>query len=54
MGLGSDFDGGGDLMTDATDYPEITVGLAARGYGDNSLRKILGGNHLRLLTETID
>ena len=54
VGLGSDFDGGGDLIEDATLYPEITVGLAARGFAEGDLRKILGLNHLRLLAETID
>ena len=53
VGLGSDFDGGGDLIEDATIYPELTAGLAARGFADEDLRKILGLNHLRLLAETI-
>ncbi len=53
VGLGSDFDGGGDLVADATQLPEITVGLAARGYCEIDIRKILGGNQLRLLKQVI-
>jgi membrane dipeptidase len=53
VGLGSDFDGGGDLLPDAAVYPEITVGLAERGYTPEAIRKILGQNHLRLLQRTI-
>ncbi len=53
VGLGSDFDGGGDLLPDAAAYPEITAGLAGRGYEAQAIRQILGENHLRLLRETI-
>ncbi len=48
VGLGSDFDGGGDLVKDATVLPEITAGLAARGYDAEALEKFLGLNHLRV------
>lgn len=54
VGIGSDFDGGGTLLPDATEYPALTAGLAARGYSPDDLRKILGGNHLRLLRQTLD
>ncbi len=47
VGLGSDFDGGGDLVKDATALPVITDGLAARGYDEASLEKFLGLNWLR-------
>ena len=53
VGIGSDFDGGGTLVEDATVFPQITEGLAGRGYTEEDLRKILGGNHLRVLTEAI-
>ena len=51
VGIGSDFDGGGDLLVDATAFPQITEGLLERGYSEAAVRQILGENHLRLLTE---
>ena len=53
VGLGSDFDGGGLLLKDATALPDITTGLVARGYAAGDIRKILGGNQLRLLHQVI-
>ncbi|MCD6519266.1 MAG: dipeptidase [Anaerolineae bacterium] len=53
IGLGSDFDGGGTLLTDATEMPRITEGLYRRGYTEEQIRKILGENTLRVLKETI-
>ena len=52
VGLGSDFDGyNGDLpgLKDATTVPKITVELVRRGFNDTEVRKILGGNFLRVL-----
>ena len=49
VGIGSDFDGGGTLVKDATAFPEITDGLFKRGYSETDVRKILGENHLRVL-----
>ena len=51
VGLGSDFDGGGDLIKDATVLPQITAGLAARGYDDEALEKFLGLNWLRVFAQ---
>jgi membrane dipeptidase len=51
VGIGSDFDGGGDLLVDATAFPTITEGLLERGYSEEGIRQILGENHLRLLAE---
>ncbi len=48
VGIGSDFDGGGDLLKDATEFPRITEGLSERGYSDAAIQKVLGGNHLRV------
>ena len=48
VGIGSDFDGGGDLLKDATEFPRITEGLSERGYSDEAIQKVLGGNHLRV------
>jgi microsomal dipeptidase-like Zn-dependent dipeptidase len=52
VGLGSDFDGGVSLpegMRDVRDLPEITYALLERGYSDEDVRKILGGNILRVM-----
>ncbi len=54
VGLGSDFDGGVSFpqdLQDVSDYPNITVELMRRGYSDEDIRKILGGNALRVLAE---
>ncbi len=54
VGLGSDFDGGVSFpqdLKDVSDYPNITVELMRRGYSDEDIRKILGGNLLRVLAE---
>ena len=51
-GIGSDFDGVDSLpvgMDDVTKYPLITEELKKRGYSDESIRKILGGNVLRIM-----
>lgn len=52
LGIGSDFDGvGGNLpdgLTSVADYPNLIAGLQARGYSDADLRKLLGGNLLRV------
>jgi len=53
VGLGSDFDGGGTLLTDAPEVLRITEGLVARGYPEGAIRKILGENTLRVLQATI-
>ncbi len=51
VGLGSDFDGVNSLpqqLDDVTTMPLITKELLARGYPKKDIRKILGGNFLRL------
>ncbi len=48
VGIGSDFDGGGDLLKDASEFIKITEGLSDRGYSDEDIRKVLGENHLRV------
>ena len=53
VGLGSDFDGGGTLLSSAAEVPLITKGLLRRGYGEAEVRQILGGNTLRVLGEAI-
>jgi membrane dipeptidase len=33
------------------DYPRITEGLERRGYSDDDIERIMGGNFLRVFTE---
>lgn len=52
VGIGSDFDGVSSLpvgMDDVTKYPLITEELKRRGYSNRSIKKILGGNVLRVM-----
>ena len=53
VGLGSDFDGATmpQGMDDASYLPRITEGLLHRGYSEDDVRKILGENTLRLMSE---
>jgi membrane dipeptidase len=54
VGLGSDFDGAGGYpqgLDDVTGYPLITYRLLKKGYSAEDIRKILGGNFLRLFRE---
>jgi membrane dipeptidase len=51
VGIGSDFDGVTRLpagMEDVSKYPVITQELLNRGYKDDDIRKILGGNLMRV------
>ncbi len=54
MGLGSDFDGANmpEGMDDCTHLPQITEALMRKGYSDSDIRKILGGNLLRVMEQT--
>jgi membrane dipeptidase len=51
VGLGSDFDGATmpEGMDDCTHLPKITEALMRKGYSDDDIRKILGGNILRVM-----
>ena len=54
VGLGSDFDGFAILpegMESAADLPKITSALVERGYTAEQLKKLLGGNVLRVMGE---
>ena len=53
VGLGSDFDGATmpEGMDDCTHLPRITEALMRKGYSDNDIRKILGGNVLRVMEQ---
>jgi membrane dipeptidase len=51
VGLGSDFDGieaGPKELNGVQDFPLITKALLERGYSKKDIRKILGGNFLRV------
>jgi len=55
VGLGSDFDGADDLfpegMEDISKTPNLVRGLMERGFSDEDILKILGGNTLRVMRE---
>jgi membrane dipeptidase len=55
VGLGSDFDGADDLfpegMEDISKMPNLVRGLMERGFSDEDILKILGGNTLRVMRE---
>ena len=53
VGLGSDFDGANMPygMEDATKIPKITEALLQKGYSEGDVKKILGENTLRVMTE---
>lgn len=53
VGIGSDFDGGGGLRdcADVSQFPAITLELLSRGYSEDDIRKIWGGNLLRVFRE---
>lgn len=57
VALGSDFDGVHRIprgMDDCSMMPNITKGLLARGYSDIDIRKILGGNFMRVFRQVCD
>lgn len=53
VGLGSDFDGAVMPigMEDVSHIPQITDALLKKGYSESDIRKILGENTLRVMTE---
>ena len=53
IGIGTDFDGGGGLAdcVDVSQLPNITKELVARGYNKDEIRKIWGGNLMRVMTD---
>jgi membrane dipeptidase len=55
VGLGSDYDGVSQVPTqleDVSSYPVITQELLSRGYSEKAIKKVLGGNILRVMQET--
>jgi membrane dipeptidase len=54
VGLGSDYDGVSQLpaqLEDVSSYPVITQELLNRGYSERDIRKVLGGNILRVMRD---
>ncbi|MDR1632827.1 MAG: membrane dipeptidase [Dysgonamonadaceae bacterium] len=51
VGIGSDFDGGGELtgLKDASEMLRITLELLRRGYSEKAIAKIWGGNFMRIM-----
>jgi len=56
VGCGSDFFGRANSparLEDVGDYPHLTEAMVRRGYREEDIKKILGGNVRRLLQETL-
>lgn len=53
VGIGSDFDGGGGLedCVDVSQFPNITREMLKRGYTEDEICKVWGGNFLRVFKE---
>ena len=53
VGIGTDFDGGGGIpgFNDASESLNVTVEMVRRGYTDDEIKKIWGGNLLRVWRE---
>ncbi|MCK9421718.1 MAG: dipeptidase [Bacteroidales bacterium] len=54
VGIGTDFDGGGGVQDcfDVSEMGNITLELVKRGYSKRDIRKIWGGNLMRVMDET--
>jgi membrane dipeptidase len=52
VGLGSDYDGVGDSLPvglkDVSEYPNLVNGMLGRGYSEEDVAKVLGGNLMRV------
>ena len=53
VGISSDFDGGGgvDGWKDASETMNVTAKLRKRGYSEEEIAKLWGGNLLRVMDE---
>ncbi|MCC8949060.1 dipeptidase [Bradyrhizobium sp. Arg62] len=49
VGLGSDFDGSTTTGFDASEIVAVTQALMSRGFSEGDIRKVMGGNVLRVL-----
>ncbi len=56
VGIGSDYDGISDVargLEDVSKMPYLTMALLKKGYGESDVKKIMGGNFLRVMREVI-
>ena len=54
VGIGTDFDGfidPPDEIVDVSELPRFTKYMKALGYSDETMKKILGGNAMRVLLD---
>ena len=53
VGIGTDFDGGGGVIgcKDVSQMGNITLELVKRGYTEREIRKIWGGNLMRVMRQ---
>jgi len=56
VGFGTDFDGGGDIegCSDVSELPNLTLELVRRGYSEEEIRKIWGGNLMRVFRKVVE
>lgn len=56
VGIGTDYDGGvpHPIIPEVSRLVELTQGLMDRGFSDEEIKKIWGGNFLRVMKEVID
>jgi membrane dipeptidase len=56
VGIGTDFDGINSVplgLEDVSKMPTLTAALLKRGYKEQDIRKIMGGNYLRVIREVV-
>ncbi len=55
VGIGSDFDGGGGLKdcVDVSQFPRITEEMLKRGYTEEEIKLVWGGNILRVFNDVV-
>jgi membrane dipeptidase len=53
VGLGSDFDGAVTVPFDTAGVPLVTEALLAEGFSEDDVARVMGGNVVRLLEDTL-
>ena len=53
VGLGSDFDGAVTTPFDATGLPQVTQALLDAGMSEDDIARVMGGNVIRLLRQSL-